>query len=137
MKVQKKELSSKEFNAKFSQECALRKEAFKELKKHLLEGYSLDSFSLMSEKTIYESMKNYPLEFIVEEFEEILRKAKAGWENIGRQQALGNCVGNSRSWFYNMANRYGWSDKQKVETSGNSQLTVSIVDYASSKRSVE
>ena len=87
----------------------------------------------MSEETIYEYMKTYPVEWPIREFEQTLRQAKDNWERIGRRQAEGTCLGNSRSWYYNMSNRYGWSDKSKVETTGTQALTVSIVDYSNTK----
>ena len=128
------EISAVNFSEQFASDCNLRTKVFKKLKEHLLQGSSLDCFGPMSEETIYESMKTYPQEWPIREFEQTVRKAKDNWERIGRRQAEGTCLGNSRSWYYNMSNRYGWSDKSKIETTGSQSLTVSIVDYASSKQ---
>jgi hypothetical protein len=127
-------LNAKQFNEAFCTGVALQEDTFRKLLSHLRAGNSIDCFGPMSEKTIWEATKKYPETWKLEEIEIALRDAKEGWEKIGRQQALGTCIGNSRSWFYNMSNRYGWSDKQKVETSGNSQLQVSIVNYSSTKQ---
>lgn len=137
MAATKKKLNAKEFNRLFASDSNLRTSTFKELKKHLLSGSSLDCFPSLSEESIRNAIKTYPLEWPVEEFENTIREAKDGWERIGRRQAEGTCLGNSRSWYYNMSNRYGWSDKSKVETSGSSSITVSIVDYASNKRVID
>lgn len=134
MRKKEKAVTAKEFNERFNRDSVFRTLIFNDLKTHLLSGYSLDCFATMSEKSIWEAMKNYALEWPVEEFEETVRKAKAGWEQIGRGQAMGTCLGNSRSWYYNMMNRYNWSDKSKVETSGNSEIQVSIIDYSSTRK---
>lgn len=134
MKASKdKKLNATEFNAQFGSDALLRANTFRALLLHLRDGYSMDCFGPMSEKSIFEATKNHPLDFKLEEIEIALRDAKTGWERIGRQQAIGTCVGNSRSWYYNMSNRYGWSDKQKVETSGSQALNVSIVNYSKPK----
>lgn len=111
-----------------------RKATFKELKKHLVAGFSLDAFPPLSEKTIKEFTMKYPLEFPLHELDQAMREAKTGWERIGRQQADGSCLGNSRSWQYNMINRYGWRDKieQSVDVSG--QVSIAVISYADTKR---
>lgn len=106
-----------------------RIKVWKELLGHLEGGYSIDCFSPLSDTMIFEFMKEYPDEFKEVELHETMRKAKAGWEDIGRRQATGNCIGNSRSWFYNMANRYQWSERSQAQIEHKGQVSVSIVNY--------
>ncbi len=63
-----------------------------------------------------------------------MREGRQAWEEIGHKQANGQCLGNSRTWFYNMANRYGWRDKIEVEAEHKGQVQVQVVSYASSKQ---
>ena len=78
-------------------------------------------------------MKKYPEEFPREEIELALVKGKEMWERIGLRQANGTCLGNSRSWFYNMANRYGWREKLDVEAEHKGEISVNVISYASQK----
>lgn len=111
----------------------LREEIFKELLVHLKGGFSIDSFPPLSSKSINEFVKVYPNEFIQEEIDNALRAGYNSWEEIGYQQSTGRCMGNSRSWFYNMANRYNWSEKAKVESEHSGSVNVNIVNYAKPK----
>ena len=93
-----------------------RAAVFRELCQHVIAGYSVECFGALSPASVKDCFEKYPEEFDREEYEQAIRDGQLGWEKIGRQQATGSCVGNSRSWYYNMANRYGWSDRQRVET---------------------
>ena len=75
----------------------------------------------------------YPEEFIWEDLEEAMRKGRQYWEHLGKRQADGTCLGNSRTWYYNMANRYGWAEKQQIETDNKHAIAVNVVSYASQK----
>lgn len=130
-----KKLTAREQKEKLEKDANERKKVFKELLAHLRAGYSLDCFSTISDTTIRTYLKQYPIEFDEEEFIQALRDGKQGWEEIGKRQSNGSCLGNSRSWYYNMVNRYGWHEKAQVETKHDGQINVSVVSYASKKPS--
>lgn len=112
-----------------------RKKLFKGLLQHVSAGYCIDSYPSLSVEVINNCLKSYPLEWPQEELEEAKRRGKVFWESVGRDQSLGRCLGNSRSWYYNMANRYGWRDKLDVTAEHKGGVEVTIVDYASVKPS--
>ncbi len=129
-----KKLSAKERGEKIARDKKERARIFKELCDHVSAGYSLDCFAPLSAPTIQAYFTRYE-EFDREEFELSLRKGKQMWEGIGRKQATGECLGNSRSWYYNMANRYGWREKLEVEAEHKGQISVNVVSYATQKAS--
>lgn len=112
----------------------LRMECFNELLEHIEAGFSINCFESLSEAMIFEFLKNYD-EFCTMRLEISLRKAQSGWEKIGHEQATGKCIGNSRSWFYNMAHRYGWSDKVQVDANVKGNVNVSVINYSDVKPS--
>lgn len=128
-----KKLSAKETKAKIESSVDCRKRVFKDLLNHIKQGFSLDCFGALSDNSIREYLKAYPNEFVREDLEDAMRLAKQGWETIGRKQADGSCMGNSRSWYYNMANRYGWAEKQEIKQENSGTVAVNIVSYASTK----
>lgn len=130
-----KKLGAQDRISKLEIDSIERRKVFKELCNHLSQGLSLDCFALLSANTIRRYLKTYPEEFCEEELELSLRQGRDWWENIGKSQASGNCLGNSRTWYYNMSNRYGWRDKVDIEAEHKGQLSVSIVNYASLKGS--
>lgn len=130
-----KKLSTKERIAKLEQNKIERRKIFKELCEHVAAGYSLDCFGPLSIVSIKGYIKTFPEEFIQEELDDALRKGKVFWEDIGRRQARGDCLGNSRTWYYNMANRYGWREKLEVEAEHKGQVNVNVISYASRKAS--
>jgi hypothetical protein len=107
----------------------LRRQLFARLLKHVECGYSLDCFQELSIESINTFLKEFPEEFCRESLDQSLRGGKRYWEDIGVRQADGKCLGNSRSWVYNMMNRFGWTDKAKVETETKGAITVSVVNY--------
>lgn len=129
-----KKLSHAEFVAKLDRESTERKKLFKQLCDHVATGYSVDSFYLVGDTTIDRFFKTYPEDFVREDFELAKRKGKANWESIGYRQSTGECLGNSRSWYYNMANRYGWKEKLDVEAEHKGNVNVSVINYATSKQ---
>lgn len=112
-----------------------RRKLFKKLLDHVAYGYSVDCFPAISEQTILEFIKAYPEEFVHEELQEAMRKGKLSWEDIGHKQATGACLGNSRTWYYNMSHRYGWSERQTIEAEHKGSVQVNVVSYASSTQS--
>src|ERR1700742_1471459 len=110
-----KKLTLKEKMAKLEADKNERRRLFVNLCAHVAQGLSLESFSEISDQTIYRFLRDYPEEFNREELEIAKKKGREWWENIGKAQASGVCLGNSRTWFYNMANRYGWREKLELE----------------------
>lgn len=111
----------------------VRRAVFKKLLSHLRQGYSIDSFEMLAPQAIQEYIKEFPDEFIASEIERATRAGKNEWESIGKRQATGDCLGNSRSWYYNMANRYGWREKVDIEADHKGSVSINVVSYASSK----
>ncbi len=132
-----KKLTYKERIEKLESDSAERRRIFNLLCQHLSEGYSMESFSELSVNSIKRYINLFKEEFNEEELEEARRKGRDSWERIGRKQANGECLGNSRSWYYNMANRYGWREKIDIEAEHKGQLAINIVSYASSKQSTD
>lgn len=130
-----KKLTNKEIKAKLQQCKNMRKQVFKELLRHVDQGYSLDCFPPISETYIKELMTAFPEEFCLDELKDAMRRGKVYWEDIGHRQAQGTCLGNSRTWYYNMANRYGWREKLEVEAEHKGTVNVNVVSYATAKAS--
>jgi hypothetical protein len=129
-----KKLTQRQINAKVQGDKLYRAMIVRELIKHLEKGMSIESFEFLSRGTINELMKKYPDEFDEADLEHARRLGRDSWERIGLRQALGDCLGNSRTWFYNMANRYGWRDKIDVESEHKGQVQVNVVSYAKGKQ---
>ncbi len=130
-----KKLSARERRIKAENDAGERRKIFGELCSHVRDGYSLDCFEAISWPTIQKWLELYKEEFVQEDLDNAMRKGKSGWENIGRKQANGECLGNSRSWYYNMSNRYNWRDKVDIEAEHKGNLQVQVVSYATSKPS--
>lgn len=128
-----KKLSREEKEAKLEADANERRVLFRKLCAHLEEGLSIESFYLVSDKTIYRMLENYPKEFDKEELLIAKKQGRDYWERIGQRQARGDCLGNSRTWFYNMANRYGWRDKIDVEAEHKGSVSINVVSYATKK----
>lgn len=130
-----KKLNGSEKTKLFAESSEYRKEVFRELERHLSDGYSMDCFVPLDQQTIEEATKKYPLEFDPVAIKEAQRAGKSGWEALGRAQANGTCMGNSRTWYYNMNHRFGWTDKQSIDHKVDGQISVSIVNYSKPKPS--
>lgn len=131
----KQKLGIRERIALLNSSAPARRKCFQGLINHLVSGFSIDCYGEVSEKTIEEFLVRYPDEFVLEELQDAMRRGKAGWERIGRQQADGSCMGNSRSWQYNMINRYKWTDRTEVKSDVNSNVSIQVISYADSKPS--
>lgn len=128
-----RKLSAKEKREKAEQDASYRRQLFKELCEHVGRGLSKESYAGLHSRTVETYFKVYPEEFDREEYEIALQKGRDTWENIGYRQANGQCLGNSRSWYYNMANRYGWREKVEIEAEHKGQVSVNVVSYATQK----
>lgn len=131
--MQGRKLTTYEKSLKFAEEAGYRREIFQLLLKHVEKGFSLDSFEHASDDSIRKYLKLYKEEWNEEELRQAQRKGKGLWEDIGFRQANGQCIGNSRSWYYNMANRYGWREKLDIEAEHKGQVQVNIVSYATQR----
>ena len=132
-----KKVTYKERMEKLKTSASERSRVFKELCAHLKKGLSIDCFRDLSKKMIEEYLISYPEEFVGAELEEALRGGKETWEDLGYRQAAGSCMGNSRSWYYNMSNRYGWREKQEIDNKHTGSVQVNVVSYASTKGSTD
>ena len=130
-----RKLTVKERAAAIEAKADERRKIFKELCSHVAGGYSVASFPELSETSIRDYLNRFKDEFIQEELDLALRRGRVMWEGIGKRQADGQCLGNSRSWYYNMANRYGWREKIDIEAEHKGSIEVQVVSYASKKRS--
>lgn len=124
-------------NALIASSVAYRTKLFAKILEHIRSGFSLDCVKEIGPETLLVCLKEYPQEFDKDAFDAALREGKKGWEDIGKKQATGHCIGNSRAWVYNMINRYGWSDRLKVDADIKSQVSVQVVSYADSTPSNE
>lgn len=130
-----KKLTFKEKIKAIYEEPAETRRAYQRLLNHLAEGFSPDTCSPLTEKIVAELCEKWPDIWIAEEIGDAMMRGKLAWESIGRRQADGSCMGNSRSWYYNMSNRYGWSDRQTVDAKVEGSVSVNIVNYSSKKPS--
>ncbi len=128
-----KKLSARERIAKLETDKNERRKIFKELCNHLELGKSIESFGWISVPSLKRYLEVYKDEFNQEELDLAICKGRDWWETIGRQQANGTCLGNSRTWYYNMANRYGWREKLDIEAEHKGSVNVNVVNYASKK----
>ncbi len=129
-----KKLTYKERVEKLESDANERRRVCNALCAHLAEGYSMESFSELTTNSLKRYMNIYKEEFVPEEIELAMQSGRDVWESIGRRQATGDCLGNSRSWWLNMAHRYKWSDRVNVETEHKGNIAVNIVSYATSKQ---
>lgn len=130
-----KKLSYKEKVAKLEASANERRKLFDRLLAHLSRGYSFESFSEVSSRWLRRMLEVHKEDFSEEEIEQAMSQGRAWWEDVGHRQANGQCLGNSRTWYYNMSNRYGWREKVDVQAEHKGQVAVSIVSYASTKQS--
>lgn len=130
-----KKLTVKERMERLENDPVFRRSMFKDFLAHIERGMSADCFADLSIESVKDFMSRYPNEFDKDAYQDSCRKAKGMWEDMGYRQGNGECYGNSRSWFYNMANRYGWRDKIEVDAEVKGSLNVNVVNYAASKPS--
>ena len=128
-----KKVTASEYKERLEADATERRQLFKELCAHLAEGLSIECFPSVSDHTLSKMFKDYPQDFDKEELSIALKKGRDWWENIGKHQANGTCMGNSRTWYYNMSNRYGWSDRQQIDSNVKGEVSVNVISYASKK----
>ena len=128
-----KKLTPQEVRNKMKSDKTLRRSLFADLCRHVERGYSLSCFPSLSDESIRTFIEAYPDEFNAEVLAQSLRTGQQNWEDIGYAQSKGTCLGNSRSWFLNMVNRYKWHDKVEVSAEHKGTVNVNVVNYASKR----
>lgn len=128
-KKKKQDQTYVDFLGNFQTDKELQKMVFEALLDHVRQGFSIDSFKHLSEEDTRAALEKGL--FCLKALEQALREGKGYWEGLGRAQSNGTCIGNSKSWYYNMSNRYGWRDRFDVTAEHKGNIEVSIVNYAS------
>lgn len=128
--AQGKKQSYKEFCAELESNPKARQKLFKSLLDHLKEGLSFESFYLLETQRLKDLLTRYKHEFDDDEILISCQEGRDWWERLGKAQANGQNLGNSRAWWYNMVHRYGWSDKVEVKATHDGTVNVNIVSYA-------
>ena len=128
-------LSCKERLKRLEDSQAERVKLMRALCDHLERGLSLDCFGFIGKSSLKRLLDTFTEDFSKEELEVASQKGRETWELIGYKQATGQCLGNSRSWYYNMANRYGWRERIDIEAEHKGNVIVEVVNYARPKLS--
>ena len=97
---------------------------------HLASGFSIDSFNEITADNMRTILEAYSEDFPRDDIECAMQAGRAMWENLGYKQAAGTCLGNSRTWFYNMSNRYGWSERTESKHEHKGAVAVQVVQYS-------
>lgn len=132
-----KKMTMKERLAKVEADKTERRKIFKELCNHVSKGYSLESFGALGVDSIRKYLKLFKEEFIQEELDEAFALGRQYWEEIGHRQANGSCLGNSRTWYYNMLNRYNWTDRVEVKAEHKGEVAINVISYATTRKPSE
>lgn len=83
---------------------------------HIKKGFSDASFPDCEPKTFKRYLRLYPEDFDTDQIAECRRIRLLYWEASGIAGMSGKLPGfNANSWKYNMANRFGWSDRQQLD----------------------
>lgn len=127
--VRGKVVGAEERKKRLEESAEERRKMFSRVCAHLRAGYSLDCFDELSEAAVKRYIEAFPAEFCPHEYARACRLGKLGWEQIGRRQADGTCIGNSRSWYYNMSNRYGWSERSQIDADVRNAVSVTVIKY--------
>ncbi len=124
-----KKLTQNEYYGELLASESERKRLWKELCAHVSRGKSLKCNVLIAMPLFEKLRVLFPDSFDESSLLISMQKGQDLWEELGHKQANGSNLGNSRTWFYNMANRYGWRDKIDIEAEHKGSIAVSIVNY--------
>ncbi len=117
---------------KFAEKFKSSPEREKLLKKYLQHtryGYSDKSFALCDMDTFQSYCDKYPNDFPSDMIEQARRERLLFWEKLGIEGTKGKIHSfNSRSWEFNMKNRFRWSEKIEVENKGNIVTSITFVE---------
>ncbi len=131
-----KALDSVELLAQCREHTATRRELWADLCKHLSGGFSLRCYPKLGEDSIGELSKSYPIECPWAKIIDAQRQGEADWEMLGKRQANGTCLGNSRTWYYNMSHRYNWTDRIDIKAEHSGAVSVNLVQYGTPANNV-
>lgn len=121
--------SNRALRKRIVEDIGYRRGVFERLCKHVSQGFTADSFGEVSWCTCKRYLEEFPDDWDAEELARAHAQGQQYWESLGKRQADGSCMGNSRTWFYNMANRYGWTERSQVQQETKGSVQVQIVDY--------
>ena len=115
-----------------------RKKLLAEYLTHISSGYSDKSFPVCDMDTFMLYCEKYPNDFPTDIIEQGRRERLLFWERIGIEGTTGKIQGyNSRSWEFNMKNRFRWSEKIELESRGNILTSISFVERKSDNRELK
>lgn len=116
------------FAAKFKSTFE-RKRLLKEYLKHIRSGFSDKSFALCDMDTFQSYCEKYPNDFPTDMIDHARRERLLFWEKIGIDGTMGIIRNfNSRSWEFNMKNRFRWSEKIEVDNKGNIVTSITFIE---------
>lgn len=79
---------------------------------HVESGLSDECFPECDPQTLRQYVADFPVDFDTNAMERASRNRQLFWEKTGRDGTVGKIKGfNSRSWQFNMANRFDWRVK--------------------------
>jgi len=111
-----------------------RRKLLTEYLQHIKSGYSDKSFFSCDMDTLVTYCGKYPNDFPTDLIEQGRRERLLFWEKIGIDGTRGKVRNfNSRSWEFNMKNRFRWSEKIEVENKGNIVTSISFIEKKQSK----
>lgn len=92
---------------------------------HRKNGFSKESFPDCDYRTIESHLNNNPqLQPEKQLVQQAEREGRLEWESIGKKLATGELEGNATSYIFNMKNRYGWADKQVIESTNTQRVVM-------------
>jgi len=101
---------------------------------HVKTGYSDKSFIVCDMDTFNSYCKKYPNDFPTDIVEQARRERLLYWEKLGIEGTEGKIKNyNSRSWEFNMKNRFKWSEKIEVENKGSVVTSISFIEKKKDK----
>ena len=105
---------------------------------HISSGYRDKSFTVCDMDTFTNYCNKYPNDFPTDMIERARRERMLFWERIGIEGTTGKIQGyNSRSWEFNMKNRFRWSEKIELESRGNIVTSISFVERKSDTKELK
>lgn len=93
-----------------------RKQLCSEYIAHVESGLSDECFPACDPVTLKKYIQLYPVDFDTDAMIRAKRKRQLFWEEVGRDGTVGKIKGfNSKSWQFNMQNRFGWKEKREED----------------------
>lgn len=96
---------------------------------HRAQGYQKESFPPCDYRTIESHLEKNPnLKPEKKRLAEAERQGYQEWERIGKGIATGKVMGNPTAWIFTMKNKFGWADKQVIESSNTQRIIMTDAD---------